>query len=177
VISVLRFPLLLDLYPLCAHATQRVLRQHRDAAEPMGLDDEEPWMAPQGSPRHSAPDPTDVIMVLSEEESGVAARTLPIRHHTVPVSFAIPMDLGNESRIKTPTRNLTGWYELCAVGAGDDNIRGNHAIAYAKHDGVWLLFDDAIVTVVGEEGLAGLCGGAWHNRYAEFLLYRAKPLT
>jgi len=93
VISVLRFPLLLDLYPLCAHATQRVHRQHRDAAEPMGLDDEEPWMAPQGSPRHSAPDPTDVIMVLSEEESGVAARTLPIRHRTVPVSFAIPMDL------------------------------------------------------------------------------------
>lgn len=48
----------------------RPVSQSAPFVVPPPQDDEEPWMASRGSPRHSAPDPTDVMMAPVHSPSG-----------------------------------------------------------------------------------------------------------
>lgn len=71
--------------------------------------------------------------------------------------------------------NKTGWYELCGVitHKGRD-ADGGHYVAWVKHKGEWLLFDDSSVQVVREEKVKEAYGGAADNHLAYLLLYRSR---
>eukprot|EP00906_Rhabdomonas_costata_P008985 RCo012737 len=71
--------------------------------------------------------------------------------------------------------NSTGWYELCAVishkGRSAD---GGHYVAWVKHRGDWLLFDDNKVDIVREDKVKATQGGAADDHLAYMLLYRTR---
>jgi len=151
VVRPVTFPMILDTYTLCADETRKGLEKGR-------------------------------CILNARRDREVERRRNAGPAAAAAASGAQPMELDDEAKAVEATEdeyfagvgNKTGWYELCAVitHKGRD-ADGGHYVAWVKHKGEWLLFDDATVSVVREEKVKEAYGGAADNHLAYLLLYRS----
>mmetsp|Transcript_70229 Transcript_70229/g.117206 ORF Transcript_70229/g.117206 Transcript_70229/m.117206 type:complete len:249 (+) Transcript_70229:454-1200(+) len=153
VVRPISFPMTLDLYTLCSEANKKALEKGRSILA--GRRDEE--VEKRRKAKQGAGASSSTEMEVDEEDEEKKAKRK------------------EEDEYLSTSGNKSAWYELCGIitHKGRD-ADGGHYVAWVKHKGEWLLFDDAKVEIVREEKVKEVYGGAADNHLAYLLLYRSR---
>jgi ubiquitin carboxyl-terminal hydrolase 14 len=153
VVRPISFPMTLDLYTLCSEANKKALEKGRSILA--GRRDEE--VEKRRKAKQGAGASSSTEMEVDEEDEEKKAKRK------------------EEDEYLSTSGNKSAWYELCGIitHKGRD-ADGGHYVAWVKHKGEWLLFDDAKVEIVREEKVKEVYGGAADTHLASLLLYRSR---
>lgn len=148
ILKDIKFPMLLDVYDLCAKELQEKLVPMRDAFKEQEDKDAE---------RKAKAKSKDAMEVDEKER----------KTKEVPSSF--PED---------PSSNNSGYYELSAVltHKGRSSSSGHYVAWVRRKANEWLMYDDDNVTGVTSDDVLKLSGGGdWHSAYV--LMYSSRKLV